>query len=362
MNNVFCLRNLQENALVPNYENILVYSEVDRSFYSECYKAIGQVNHEYRQATMSYHKAVLESGGNLDVVHESFSDFLTRVKEIVKKFIDFIKSIFARFITAINKIILSDKYLKKHKEDLMAFDKRDEFEYEGYNFTIADNIPVINAQVDFNQDFMGINFDVSQGEKFIEVITKAYDKFMNEVDNGKYDHYRAQVIQQHDYISHEDFPNELFECFRDGMHTAAKINVTSAKVTECMTRFTNYEHTKKNNEKIKNDLEKQYKEIEKKISHLVTSTRAKDANKALTVNVDSQYSSATKQIKITNEAWTKFDLYIKAKIDEVVQLSNIHSLAFSYKLDAIKDCYTQDKRILYKALAKVQKNHKGELK
>ena len=362
MNNIFCLKNLQESNISPNYENILVYSEVDKSFYSECYKAIGEMNCEYRTATMGYHKAVLESNGNLEIVNESFSDFLSKVKEIIKKFIDFVKSLFSRFLTAINKIILSDKYLKKHKEDLLAFDNRDEFEFDGFNFTIANGIPVINAQAEFNTDFVGINFDASNDNNFLSVITKAYDKFMSEIDDGKYDHYRAQVIQQDGYISQEEYPNELFECFRDGMDTTAKISVNSSKVTECNSRFNNYEEVKKANEKIKNDLEKQYKEIEKKIAHMCTSVKNKDATKALTVNVDSKYASTDKQIHIGNEEWTKLDLYIKAKTDEVIQLSNIHSLAFSYKLDALKDCYIQDKKILYKALANVQKNHKGELK
>ena len=52
----------------------------------------------------------------------------------------------------------SDKYLIKNADKLTAFDNVDNFEINGYNFTIEGSIPVVNALAAFNEDFLKINF------------------------------------------------------------------------------------------------------------------------------------------------------------------------------------------------------------
>ena len=51
----------------------------------------------------------------------------------------------------------------------------------------------------------------------------------------------------------------------------------------------------------------------------------------------------------------QLDVYTKNKVDEIQEISNIHALAFSAKLDALKCCYKQDRALLYTALSKVQR-------
>ena len=54
----------------------------------------------------------------------------------------------------------------------------------------------------------------------------------------------------------------------------------------------------------------------------------------------------------------KIDMYMKAKVTQVQQMSSIHTMAFSAKLQAAKDCFVQNKSMLYKALSKI-KGHKA---
>ena len=51
----------------------------------------------------------------------------------------------------------------------------------------------------------------------------------------------------------------------------------------------------------------------------------------------------------------KLDLYTKTKVDQITEFSNIHTLAFSAKLDALKESYKQDRALLYTALLKIQR-------
>ena len=62
--------------------------------------------------------------------------------------------------------------------------------------------------------------------------------------------------------------------------------------------------------------------------------------------------------QITNVIYNKIDMYMKAKVTQVQQMSSIHTMAFSAKLQAAKDCFVQNKSILYKALSKI-KGHKA---
>ena len=51
----------------------------------------------------------------------------------------------------------------------------------------------------------------------------------------------------------------------------------------------------------------------------------------------------------------KLDSYVKIKIDQIQEYSNIHTLAFAAKLDAMKECAKQDRNTLYTALSRIQR-------
>ena len=63
----------------------------------------------------------MEANNDEEVIHEAFSDFTSKVKEIIQKFLNFIKSVFNKFIISMNKLIKSDKYLKDHKKEFSNF-------------------------------------------------------------------------------------------------------------------------------------------------------------------------------------------------------------------------------------------------
>ena len=62
------------------------------------------------------------------------------------------------------------------------------------------------------------------------------------------------------------------------------------------------------------------------------------------------------EIELDNSAMNQLNLYIKLLTNQITEMTTMHSMAFSYKLDALKDKYTQDKRILYIALSKLEKD------
>jgi hypothetical protein len=102
----------------------------------------------------------------------------------------------------------------------------------------------------------------------------------------------------------------------------------------------------------KSKIEKSYNNVKKQI------------DKAMTINYNGSNKTASidgQKTTLTGDDITNADKYMKAKSNQVQEMCNIHVLAFSAKLDALNDCFRQDKSVLYKALSKIQGNLKGDL-
>ena len=94
---------------------------------------------------------------------------------------------------------------------------------------------------------------------------------------------------------------------------------------------------------------------------MISRNKGRDLSKtAIPITVRDGYTPAPGELVVSQDTLNKLDLYMKAKADQVVKMSSIHSMAFSYKLDAITDRTKQDKKILYTALSKVTKDLKLE--
>ena len=126
------------------------------------YKALNfiiECKDEFNSASKDLYKTITESANNQEVITEGFSDFFAKIKEIIDKFIKFIKSLFAKFITNLNAAFKREKYLIKHKEDFKKFNSKNEFSFDGYAFSFSPAIPAINALESFTKEFIEIDFN-----------------------------------------------------------------------------------------------------------------------------------------------------------------------------------------------------------
>ena len=147
-------------------------------------------------------------------------------------------------------------------------------------------------------------------------------------------------------------------------------------------RLEGYDKLKKAVEKTRNDIDKEYGALERyfeksyKLSkdsfkitdysgshstyvnaqktHLGMDGYDDEKNYSDTVDNSNQPTKAT-----AAEQKSLIESFLRARAAQVNQMSNIHGIAFSAKLTAAKDCFNQDKAILYKALSKI-KGHKAD--
>lgn len=340
----------------------------EKSFFLETLDYLSEMNLEYYEATRKFYSVMTESAGadtDIRIIHEGFGDFFDTVKKIIEKFLDFIKSLFMRFLTMLNNLIGRDKYILNHKDELTKFSTIHEFDITGFVFTINSSIPVIEAKAAFEDNFV---FDLatsgddklilakgnSTGSTRLEAIKTAGKTLSRNLeDDTWYDKFRAQVLNQDIPISRDDFADKLFSEFRNGESISDEITITNYEVTSSLRRFKDAKSDIDKAKKLKSKIDSEYNSVKKSVEKMVVINRTAGPN---TGTFDSALTAAGVNggSPLTNDEILAMDVFTKAKATQIQEMSNIHAIAFAAKLDAMTDCYKQDKNILFKALSRVQ--------
>lgn len=368
------------------------------SFVQEGYDAILVMNEFYCNAEKTFYNNLLGSYGDNNIINESFSDFFGKIKEIIAKFIAWLKKIFKEFIAKLAGLINSEKYIKKNIKLLNKFSSEDEFEYKGYKFTYinAYNVPEANALDAFNNgtdayftivadratgtdtsdDKWGINYFAADDEakkrtatdKINAKLTDLNDTLSDSLDDF-YEKFRGSVIgKTNEKYTASEFTEELFKLFRDGESSTSSITIDSNFVMDAKQRFEKYKDTIKSIEKTQKAMIKDYEDLEKHIDKLVKYNKSESK---LTISSDLGAAYSSKQIGMLGTWDTdkniydqstadKMNTWLKIQSGKVNQMCQIHTQAFSAKLDACKECFTQDKHILNKAIQQILKRSNKE--
>ena len=343
--------------------NKMATIDLSESYFESAVKFITESHTEMTNAKMTLYKSLSEATTDT-VVLESFSDFFSSVKDIIVKFLKFIKRLFERFLATLNKFISSDTFIKKNKDTILKFNSDCEFDMTGYNFTFEPNVPVASAITSITDDLFADLKTVSNGELSAENIKAINDRYS--YDEDYYDDFRGKVLNRDgDKITATDFQEELFRAFRDDSLEVETITVDPAKVMDSYRRFSNFKETKKQAEREQHNIEKEYNNLKDEIKKLsnkgilnvpailgfigdVSNITTIDGQNISGINSNTGYQSSS-------ELAIAFDIFAKNKADQVQRCSDIHVLAYSAKLDAIKECFKQDKALLYKAYSMVKK-------
>ena len=321
----------------------------NESYISSVFTYLTEMYNEYREADKEFYRSLYEAN-SMVAINESFADFFSKIKDVLNKFLKYIKSLFDRFNTTLHRMIGSDKYLLKNEETLNKFNTDCEFEYDGYTFTISELIPELDTHVNFEGlldiDWKSIGKNDKDNKKLIK---EKLDKLKNALENDYYDDVRAGVLGLKDPIRESDYTDELLKIFRDGDNNSHIFTVTSSVVRTSYTGLKDYKNIESNVKNKKREIEDKYKKIQNRVDKMINVT-LKD--KRYQVSVDGYNDD----LDLDNETMQQLNLYVKLVTEQVIKMTTIHSLAFSYKLDALKDKMMQDKKILYIAMSKVLKD------
>lgn len=359
----------------------------NQSFVQEGYDFILEIGRDYMNAEKTFYTEVLGSYGDNEIITESFDGFFNKIKEIINKFIEWIKKVFKQFVTKINALFNNEKYIKKNQKLLNKFESQDEFEFNGYEFTNIDktNIPAANAQEAFIDETNGKGYfnnwytkgdynDTTDSNRALrnsetETLNTTLDTSLTTLNDNLedfYDAFRGKVIGKDEKIDSNDYPNELFSFFRNDENTTSNITIDATYVLEAYRRFDKYKDLVKSIEKTQKDMIKDYEALEKYLDKMIKLTKSDSKNTLSFTSVGSNkyVSGQITALGVTDfsaktvydtSTYDKMNNYLKTQSSKVSQMCTIHTQAFSAKLEAAKDQFKQDKKILYKALQQVIK-------
>lgn len=407
MSSLFSLDNilLNESSTINKSINIdnIGYADIELknySFVQEGYDFILEIGRDYMNAEKAFYTEVLGSYGDDEIITESFDGFFNKIKDIIRKFIEWIKKIFKEFVVKINSLFSSEKYIKKNQKLLNKFESQDEFEFNGYEFTYIEssNVPQANACEIFNsasifnngitQSLTGnkgvnwnsyktvvnnMNIEDDTTSTIRDNITTTLNNNLDTMTDELNDHddlldkFRALVINKsNDKIDSSDFPNELFMIFRNGEDTPSDITIDSTYVMEAYRRFDKYKDVVKAIEKNQKAIIKDYEALEKYLDKFIKLNKEGKSQK-ISSDLSSSNDFVSRQINyiggnelndlqvFNTSTYDKLRNYYKKWSTIVNQMCTIHTQAFTAKLEAAKDCFKQDKKILYKALQQIVK-------
>ena len=322
----------------------------NESYISSVFTYLTEMYNEYREADKEFYRSLYEAN-SMVAINESFADFFGKIKDVLHKFLKYIKSLFDRFNTTLHRMIGSDKYLLKNEETLNKFNTDCEFEYDGYTFTIDEITPKLETYSNFDNlleiDWSAIKKNDDKNNK--KQIKQTLDELKSSLDSDYYDKVRAGVLGLNDPIRESDYTDELFKLYRDGDTNSHIFTVTSSVVRSSYTGLKDYKNIENNVKNKKKEIEDKYKKIQDRVDKAAKFT-LKDGRYQVSI------SGHGDDLDLDNESMQQLNLYIKLVTEQVIKMTTIHSLAFSYKLDALKDKMMQDKKILYIAMNKVLKD------
>ena len=391
------------------------------SFVQEGYDAILEMNAYYCNAEKEFFYRIRESAGDSFIINEGFSDFFNKIKAIIKKFIDWVKKVFKEFAAKLAALVQSEKYIKKHKDLLNKFNSEDEFEFQGYKFTeiTGSSIPESNAVNIFMNDqdattglvdityikswFDGTEggsnqkyYDFGSGQSALSVedqtendrrkaatekINNSINDKINNITDGNedfYDEFRAYVLgQKGKKLDSKEFSDECFKIFRNGEDSTESITIDYNFVQDSYRNFDKYKDTIKDIEKKKNEMIKDYEDLEKQLDKMIKYNKDKrsmyfdkDVGRSyaktnlgrLSFGADATINNSdpTTARVFDQSTSDRMQSLMKVYSARVNQMCQIHTQAFSAKLEAAKDCFKQDKQILNKAIQQILKRSNKE--
>ena len=355
---------LKMDAVEDPLINVTKLANMD---FEECYTAqvvsfINECRSEITDRKITFYKNLNEATSDLAVL-ESFSDFFSGVRNIINKFIKFLRKLVDKFILTIMKFVKSDNYIKKHKDLFGRIESDMEFEFKGFEYTFDINIPSAAAALSFDNSL------------FDELYTKAERSVSEPLGAGKltvqsvrdsiiaidleedYNKFRGAVIgKDGTSITIAEFSQALYKVYRNEDSDNVNITADSAYIRKCLNRYLNYDKMQKEVTHQRDLIIKAYERVQKQVEDIVKRNTDLDKQAFLSrlpsdtgiIDVETTAGGT----KMAAELMSQIDVYVRAKIDQIQEYSNIHLLAFGGKLDAMKECLAQDRNVLYTALRK----------
>ena len=242
---------------------------------------------------------------------------------------------------------------------------------EGDYYNVKAKFNASNLDGDWTEPVKGTDDTaVAYRKQVTDTMNKNLDNMIDTIKDNASDFrekFRAYVIGKSGNETYDstEFSEALFEVFRDGESSTESITIDYNYVQDAYRRFDKYKDVTKAIEKKKNEMVKDYEDLEKHLEKYIKYN--KDTHKIDYNTSGREYTTSVlanigqnNNIIFDQSTADKMSSLLKVYSTRVNDMCQIHTQAFTAKLEACKDCFKQDKQILNKAIQQVLKRSNKE--
>jgi hypothetical protein len=297
----------------------------------------------------SRHYAVRES--NYELITEGFGDF-------IKGCVNFFKSMMARLQELFSKILMFlrsyymnfDKFLTKYKTVIESKDPK--FTVKGFHYSFKASIPSIEFILHYVSSYNNELREVQSGgrAKLVELRT-------DYASTAYYNRTRGMCLGRMNEISSEKYHEELKKEFRSNKEEPIDIEVNGLLVRNYISEYTKSKKILDEIKEEKNKLDRMFSDLSQFFSN---GPQDYYVGKERVIGTDTLKSSSDHEIDTDERSTVKFEIkkmedlqsFYQYKFGQAREFSSITLLAFSAKVDALKEALKLYQKVIRESLFK----------
>lgn len=342
MTNVFNLSNIFAESTAYN---VLANPVISQKYLYNAMNDLEEFNHAYTESTTSLYKAILEADNREDE-NAIFCQYFSEIDKHIRNTINKINETTSRFIINVENIVDANKDILSN-DNVINNVKPFTYHFTKYQKINDSSFPSMNIIGIFKQEFDYIGQllqdlgPAASNQSKLKVIATVY----NTMNSTKPDITRKCIEDIVGTCDDTDcmtkFPEMLYKFLKAD---AADVEITKGHLYEVKMSLNNYKSISDACVATADSLIEQLKSISNEIRNIIC------GNEKNKLKIDTPTDGIRNtEYKLDTYGMNQVDLFLKTKINQVIQMTNIYYIALAIKLDATMDYFKQCKDILQKA-------------
>lgn len=310
-----------------------IYSENSSIFF----EMLDMISQENKQFYSSFNNIFsVKEGYGTEFLKNTISkiDFKKILNKLLTSFVDLLNKAWDNIHAFLLNLFGNKQVIAMYKDKLKNVNIGIDFEETRYIYTnLGMNTSYTSFRNELEKEFSNLILDLSKFRSFstreevILNIQKIKDDISSQTDY--YDILRGRILGKRDVIQKEQFTTELFKYFRNDS-VEYKNRIEPKEINMISERYFNYQKTIKEIERDKSDMIKASKKLQRDINSI-----------SLESYTDVVYPDLVNNIFVD---------ILSDKSKRINETCNLYLQLFAAKLDAVKERYIQDQKILVKVI------------
>ena len=286
---------------------------------------------------------------NPEILTEGFKDFVNNIKELLQKFINYIKTAIGKFFVYISSLSRDfKKFMDTHKDEILKKDIS--FKYEGFNYTIDDDVPNIDPIQDLIKKYNSTINDIKT--KRVHEIRDEEVKFFSKLPELRANVLKVKKLDWNvSVVQDYEFNDICVKRFRGGFSEPITLTIDKSYIQKIVKEYSllekNLSATKKSYETVLAQLNNLKSFFEKRVIRLYDESEMKIKVQPLS---NTSYTPENGDyLDYDTDVYETLNAFMDFSFKQVKVLGSLITTTFYEKINAINDNLKQYTEIFKQA-------------